>query len=135
MGQMRLPFSHAAGMLESITWQPEIGLSRLDHDEALMSEIVQLLESALSERLDAMQSSALRQDFESLRQHTHAHLPSLKIMGFDQQARIFEAFESAVVMTDVTACQRLSPMVQKTWKDIIHLLNEYKSSVKFTSCV
>ena len=131
---MTHPLLNVVGMLETITWQPEIGLGRLDHDEALMREIVQLLESALSERLDAMQSCALRHDFEGLRQYTHAQLPSLKILGFDQQAKVFEAFESAVVMTDGIACRRLRPMVQKILRDIIQLLNEYKQSVKFTSC-
>lgn len=134
MGPMTPSLLNATDMLEAIPWQPEIGLGRLDHDGALMSEIVELLGFALSERHDAMQSSALHHDFESLRQHTHAQLPSLKILGFDQQAKVFEAFESAVVMADDIACQRLSPVVQKIWKDIIHLLDAYKKTVKFTSC-
>ncbi len=134
MGQMTHPLLHVVRTHEASQWQPEIGLGRLDHDDALMGEIVQLLASALSQRLDAMQSSALRHDFESLRQHTHALLPSLKILGFDQQARVFEAFESAVVMQDDIACRRWSPMVQRMWQDIIESLNEYQKSQKFKSC-
>lgn len=134
MGKMTHPLLHVMRSHEAGQWQPEIGLARLDHDEALMGDIVQLLASALSQRLEAMQSSASSHDFESLRQHTHAQLPSLKILGFDQQAKVFEAFESAVVMADDTACRRLSPMVQRMWQDIIDSLNDYQKSAQLKSC-
>ncbi len=134
MGQLTQPLHVMSHAHVDSTWQPELGLSRLDHDVALMIEIAQMIESAFSSRLSAMENSALRHDFESLRQHTHSQLPSLKLLGFDQQAKVFEAFESAVVMADEIACRQLSPIIQGMWRDIIESLNAYLKSPKFKSC-
>jgi hypothetical protein len=109
-----------------MTWHPSVGLSRLDNDAELMSEIVDLLEIALRERLEDMQECATHLDFKSLRYHTHYQLPSLKMLGFDHQAKVFEAFESAVVMSDELACQRLTPVVRDMWLSTIESLSKYR---------
>lgn len=108
-----------------MVWHPSVGLARLDDDEELMGEVVELLETALRERLDDMQHCANHNDFSSLRHHTHSQLPSLKMLGFDQQAKVFEAFESAVVMSDELACKRLIPVVQSIWLSTIESLSQY----------
>lgn len=129
MGKMTASFSMATDLPETSSWNPALGLARLDHDETLMGEIVQLLEHALTDRLEAMQACAASNDFNNLRQHTHAELPSLKILGFDPQAQVFEAFESAVLMNDQMACARLSPLVEKIWMDTIRTLAAYTRAV------
>ncbi len=129
MGKMILSFNSNPFDPEAMTWQPALGLSRLDHDETLMGEIIALLETALRERLHDVSKLANANDFNSLRQYTHSQLPSLKILGFDQQAKVFEAFESAVVMSDELACKRLAPMVLQIWISTIESLAQHQRTV------
>ena len=129
MGKMLLSFNASANVADTMTWQPTLGLSRLDHDEVLMGEIIALLETALRERVFDVNMRANSNDFNSLRRLTHSQLPSLKILGFDQQAKVFEAFESAVVMSDELACKRLTPMVQKIWMNTIDSLTRHQRTV------
>ena len=129
MGKMILSFNSNPFDPEAMTWQPALGLSRLDHDEVLMGEIIALLETALRDRVLDVNMRAHSNDFNSLRQLTHSQLPSLKILGFDQQAKVFEAFESAVVMSDELACKRLTPMVQKIWMSTIESLTQHQRTV------
>ena len=126
---MILSFNASANVADTMTWQPTLGLSRLDHDEVLMGEIIALLETALRERVFDVNMRANSNDFNSLRRLTHSQLPSLKILGFDQQAKVFEAFESAVVMSDELACKRLTPMVQKIWMNTIDSLTRHQRTV------
>ncbi len=126
---MILSFNASANVADTMIWQPTLGLSRLDHDEVLMGEIIALLETALRERVFDVNMRANSNDFNSLRRLTHSQLPSLKILGFDQQAKVFEAFESAVVMSDELACKRLTPMVQKIWMNTIDSLTRHQRTV------
>ena len=129
MGKMILSFNANPIVPDAMSWQPAVGLSRLDHDEVLMGEIIALLETALRDRILDVNMRAHSNDFNSLRQLTHSQLPSLKILGFDQQAKVFEAFESAVVMSDELACKRLTPMVQKIWMSTIESLTQHQRTV------
>ena len=129
MGKMILSFNANPIVPDAMSWQPAVGLSRLDHDEVLMGEIIALLETALRDRVLDVNMRAHSNDFNSLRQLTHSQLPSLKILGFDQQAKVFEAFESAVVMSDELACKRLTPMVQKIWMSTIESLTQHQRTV------
>ena len=126
---MILSFNANPIVPDAMSWQPAVGLSRLDHDEVLMGEIIALLETALRDRVLDVNMRAHSNDFNSLRQLTHSQLPSLKILGFDQQAKVFEAFESAVVMSDELACKRLTPMVQKIWMSTIESLTQHQRTV------
>jgi hypothetical protein len=129
MGKMILSFNASPIVPDAMSWQPAVGLSRLDHDEVLMGEIIALLETALRDRVLDVNMRAHSNDYNSLRQLTHSQLPSLKILGFDQQAKVFEAFESAVVMSDELACKRLTPMVQKIWMSTIESLTQHQRTV------
>ena len=129
MGKMILSFNASSKVHDTMAWQPALGLSRLDHDEVLMGEIIALLETALREHVSDVNMRANSNDFNSLRRLTHSQLPSLQILGFDQQAKVFEAFESAVVMSDELACRRLSPMVQKIWMTTLESLSRHQRTV------
>jgi HPt (histidine-containing phosphotransfer) domain-containing protein len=129
MGKMILSFNASSKVHDTMAWQPALGLSRLDHDEVLMGEIIALLETALREHVSDVNMRANSNDFNSLRRLTHSQLPSLKILGFDQQTKVFEAFESAVVMSDELACRRLSPMVQKIWMTTLESLSRHQRTV------
>ena len=111
------------------TWQSELGLSRLDQDEELMKDIIILLESALIDRLKELRKNISKKDYKNLSKLTHSQLPSLKILGFDHEAKVFEAFESAVFMADEKTCERLTPMIQSIWYKTIESLAEYQKEL------
>lgn len=108
-----------------IPWDAALGLQRLDGDQDLMTDVVNLMVSTMQERRVSMEWAAAQGRHLELRQHTHAMLPSLKVLGFDNEARIFEAFETAAVMADTAACQRLTPEVQAIWSGIIQALSAH----------
>lgn len=108
-----------------VNWDPSIGLRRLDGDADLMSAVVRLLASTMQERGADMTSAAQEGRYIDLRQHAHSMLASLKVLGFDDEARVFEAYEAAAVISDVSVCQRLAPQVHGLWGDIVDALSAY----------
>jgi hypothetical protein len=110
----------------NIQWQPSLGLSRLDNDAILMHEIINILLQTLTGHLNEVKKNSYTKEFKKLRKITHSQLPSLKILGFDKEASVFEAFESAVVIGDDITCERLTPAIQKIWIKIIEALTVHK---------
>jgi hypothetical protein len=113
-----------------VDWNPAIGLQQLDGDAELLTEVVQLLASTMQARSSDMAEAAQQGRYLELRQHTHSMLASLKVLGFDEEARIFEAYEAAAVMSDLSACQRLGPQVQAIWSAIIQTLITYPHQIQ-----
>lgn len=121
-------------MVHSVTanganWNPEIGLRHLDGDAELMGEVVNLLINTLQARSPDLAVAVEQGQHQHLRQHTHAMLASLKVLGFDDEARVFESYETAAVMDDIPVCQRLGPQVLLIWNGIIETLVRFSQRV------
>lgn len=111
-----------------VHWDSQLALQRLEGEVELMKEVVRLMVETMSERQDDLVAAAQVSDFARMRQHTHAMLASLKVLGLDEQARVFEDFERAAVTSDWPTCQRLEPQIQAMWSGIIRALAAYPAT-------
>lgn len=108
---------------DTACWNPEVALSRLDGDAQLLDGVIALMRSVLIREQSALSQCIEARDFMGIRQLTHAQLPSLKILGFDASAQIFEVFESVALMSDWRACERMLPSIESIWSAIIEALD------------
>jgi hypothetical protein len=76
----------------------------------LLASVIVLMRSVLIRDQFALSQCIEIRDFMGIRQLTHAQLPSLKILGFDAPAQVFEVFESVALMSDWQACERMLPL-------------------------
>jgi hypothetical protein len=109
-------------------WDARVALQRLEGEVELMKEVIQLMVQAMGDRQADLAAAAQASDFARMRQHTHAMLASLKVLGFDEEAHIFEDFEWAAIASDQATCQRLKPHVQGLWAGIIDALAAYHAT-------
>lgn len=109
-------------------WNAQVALQRLEGEVELMKEVVKLMVETMGHRQYDLAAAAREGDFARMRQHTHAMLASLKVLGFDEQALVFEDFERAAITSDETVCRRLAPQVQTLWNGIINELSAYHAT-------
>ncbi len=110
---------------DAVCWNPTVALSRLDDDGQLLASVIVLMRSVLIRDQFALSQCIEIRDFMGIRQLTHAQLPSLKILGFDAPAQVFEVFESVALMSDWQACERMLPSIEKIWTAIIEALEQH----------
>ncbi|MGV0960717.1 MAG: hypothetical protein ACOYB1_12880 [Limnohabitans sp.] len=109
---------------DTVHWNPDLALSRLDGDAPLLASVIALMRSLLIRDLPTLVHCMQTHDFMGIRQLTHAQLPSLKMVGFDAPAQIFEVFESLALMSDWQACERMMRAIESIWMAIIEALDQ-----------
>lgn len=109
--------------LDTVRWNPGLALMRLDGDAQLLASVIALMRSVLIRDRSVLLNCIGTRDFMRIRQLTHAQLPSLKILGFDASAEIFERFESAALKSDWRACEHMMPAIGMIWTSIMEALD------------
>lgn len=110
---------------DDVHWDPRFALARLDDDEELLASVIELMWTVLNEHQSVLIRCIESKDFLGIRQLTHAHLPSLKILGFDTFAQVFEVFESVALMSDWNACEKMMHSIHEIWVKIMALLHRH----------
>ncbi|WP_146182746.1 hypothetical protein [Limnohabitans sp. Jir72] len=111
--------------LDTVHWSPALALTRLDGDDQLLASVIALMRSVLIRELPVLLHCIQIRDCMRIRQLTHAQLPSLKILGFDKPAEIFERFESVALKSDWQACEHMMPSIEMIWTRIIDALGQH----------
>ena len=109
---------------DTVSWNPDLALSRLDGDAQLLTSVIALMRTVLMRDQPVLMQCIETRDFMGIRQLTHAQLPSLKILGFDAPAQVFEVFESVALMSDWQACERMMHSIAALWTAIIEALGQ-----------
>lgn len=109
------------------TFDENHALSYLDNDRNFLIQVVKAMKDVLREQHDVVKHALENDNFVRMRQCTHSHLPTLKILGLSAAADVFEMFESAVSRQDMCAIMELKHAVIKHWQDVQQVLSDWLS--------
>jgi hypothetical protein len=114
----------SAGEL-TVFWSERQALENLDGDDVLLREVIVLMIDYLQQGLEPARVYQAGGDFAGLRRLTHALLPSLRMLGLEPQALVWEAFEFAVLAGDDAGSARLAHDVMQQWPQILLVFRSY----------
>lgn len=103
-------------------------LTYLDNDPQFLVQVVKAMQDILREQQTVMKQALEQDNFVRMRQCTHSHLPTLKILGLSAAAEVFEMFESAVSRQDMDALSHLKNAVMSHWHDSEKVLSDWLTS-------
>jgi HPt (histidine-containing phosphotransfer) domain-containing protein len=110
------------------TFDENLALSYLDNDPQFLVQVVKAMQDILAEQQPVMTQALNHDNFVRMRQCTHSHLPTLKILGLTAAAQVFEMFESAVSRDDSAALSHLKTAVMSQWHDAQKVLSDWLSN-------
>jgi HPt (histidine-containing phosphotransfer) domain-containing protein len=100
-------------------------LTYLDNDPQFLVQVVKAMQDILREQQAVMKQALNQGNWARMRQCTHSHLPTLKILGLSAAAEVFEMFESAVSRQDMDALSNLKTSVMSHWHDSEKVLADW----------
>ncbi|PUE46385.1 hypothetical protein B9Z47_13600 [Limnohabitans sp. 2KL-1] len=100
-------------------------LTFLGDDRQFLIQVVKAMQDILNDQQHVMAEALAKDNVVRMRQCTHSHLPTLKIFGLLEAAKVFEMFEAAVSRQDLDAVVRLKLAVMAHWHDVQRVLSEW----------